>query len=68
VKPPPVPKSKAPAEDVGRWGSKCSRRFHHCGWKNSCTTWDGRKPINNGKTTYLVQDFAAIHHMFEQFN
>ena len=20
----------------------------YCGWKKSCTTWDGRKPINNG--------------------
>jgi len=20
----------------------------YCGWKKSCTTWDGRRPINNG--------------------
>ena len=35
----------------------------YCGWKKSCTTWDDRKPINNGMfTTYeLVQDFATIH-------
>ena len=29
----------------------------------SCTTWDGREPINNGMFTIsqLVQDFATIH-------
>ena len=35
--------------------------FHgrYCGWKKSCSTFDGRNPINNGMfTTYqLVQDF-----------
>ena len=33
------------------WIMWTSWRFHdasYCGWKKSCTTWDGRKPINNG--------------------
>jgi hypothetical protein len=32
---------------VSRFGSPFPK-WSYCGWKKSCTTWDGRKPVNNG--------------------
>ena len=30
------------------WSLVYIKMVTYCGWKKSCTTWDGRKPINNG--------------------
>ena len=32
-----------------------------CGWKKPCTTWDGRKPINNGMFTTYQLVISSIH-------
>ena len=35
----------------------------YCGWKKSCTTWDGRKPIKNNWINHLwtgLSDFFQI--------
>ena len=36
--------------------------FIYCGWKKSCTTWDGRKPVNNG-INHLWCRISSIHRM-----
>jgi len=34
--------------DATTGGDAAAPRSRYCGWKKSCTTWDGRKPMNNG--------------------
>ena len=56
-----VPQNK-PCLLLGGFNPSPQKCFIYCGQKKSCTTWDGRKPVNNG-INHLWCRISSIHRM-----